>query len=114
MTNGPELPFDIACHDVKQLLEGSDDLLLLDCRTGEEWTLVRIEGATLIPIEEIQSRAAELEPHRERRIVVHCHHGGRSRMVVEWLRGRGFARAQNMTGGIDVWAQQIDPQLPRY
>jgi rhodanese-related sulfurtransferase len=45
---------------------------------------------------------------------VHCHHGGRSLRVVRWLREQGFSRAQSMAGGIDQWAVDIDPSLPRY
>ena len=59
-------------------------------------------------------RAAELEPHKNGEIVVHCHHGGRSLRVVNWLRQQGYAHAINMAGGIDQWSQVIDPSVPRY
>ncbi|HQU46751.1 MAG TPA: rhodanese-like domain-containing protein, partial [Pirellulales bacterium] len=59
-------------------------------------------------------RVSELEPHRGRAIVVHCHHGGRSLRVAQWLRQQGFAAAQSMSGGIDAWAAEIDPDVPRY
>jgi rhodanese-related sulfurtransferase len=45
---------------------------------------------------------------------VHCHHGGRSLRVTQFLRQRGFAQAQNMAGGIDAWSLRIDPTVPRY
>ncbi|MEZ6116128.1 MAG: rhodanese-like domain-containing protein [Pirellulaceae bacterium] len=47
-------------------------------------------------------------------IVVHCHHGGRSLRVTEWLLAQGFPNVQNMTGGIDAWSEQIDPTVPKY
>ena len=56
----------------------------------------------------------ELAPHRDRRIVVHCHLGGRSLQVAQWLRSQGFGRAQSMAGGIDTWACDIDKTLRRY
>lgn len=108
------LPLDIDCPAVQQLRSAGADFLLLDCRQKNEYDLVRIQGAVLIPIEEISTRLGELEPHRQRHIVVHCHHGGRSRMVTEWLRQQGFEQVQNMSGGIDAWAQHVDPTLPRY
>ena len=62
----------------------------------------------------MMERAAELDPHKDDHIVVMCHHGGRSWEVTQWLRQRGFSRTQNLTGGIDAWAREIDPSLPRY
>lgn len=115
MSGSPEsLPLEIDVQDVKALLDASEDFLLLDCREQDEFELVRIGGATLLPMSEIQARAEELEPHRERRIVVHCHHGGRSMRVTQWLRGLGFVAVQNMRGGIDQWAIEVDSTLPRY
>ena len=52
---------------------------------------------------------AESEP-----LVVMCHHGGRSRQVMLWLRANGFPQAINLAGGIHAWAEQIDPGMARY
>ena len=109
-----ELPFEISCTEVKSLLEAGGDFLLLDVRTPEEYAIAQIPSAKLIPIREISGRIGELTPHRQGRIVVHCHHGGRSEQVAAWLRQQGFAGAQNMVGGIDAWAVEIDRSLPRY
>jgi rhodanese-related sulfurtransferase len=43
-----------------------------------------------------------------------CHHGMRSLNVVVWLRKQGIEACQSMSGGIDRWAVQVDPALPRY
>jgi rhodanese-related sulfurtransferase len=109
-----ELPLEIDCSSVKALRERGEEFLLLDCREQDEWEIARIEGATLIPMSQLMARREELEPHKSRRVVVHCHHGGRSRKVMQWLRQQGFAHAQNMTGGIDAWACEVDPSLTRY
>ena len=105
---------EIDCQQVRARREASEDLLLLDCREQQEWDHVHIEGATLIPMSEIQNRVTELEEHRDRDIVVYCHHGGRSLQVAQWLQQQGFSSVLNMTGGIDVWSQEIDSSLPRY
>ena len=68
----------------------------------------------LLPMSEITERVAELEPYRNSEIIVHCHHGGRSLRVTNWLRQQGFAMVTNMAGGIDQWSQSIDPAVPRY
>lgn len=109
-----DLPIEIDCQTVKRRLEAGEDFILLDCREPDEHALARIDEATLFPMSDLIQRADELHPHRDRHIVVHCHHGGRSLRVAEWLRERGFARAQSMSGGIDEWSASIDPQVPRY
>ncbi len=108
-----ELPIEVDCQSVQAALKESGDFVLLDCREVDEHALVRIEGATLVPMSELESRVGELEPHRTCRVVVYCHHGGRSLRVARWLRAQGY-QAQSMAGGIDHWAQEIDPSLPRY
>ena len=95
-------------------LRSDADLLLLDCREPDEYAIARIEGARLIPMQEIPLRLGELEPWREKSLVVHCHHGVRSLRVVEFLRGKGFATAQSLAGGIDAWSLEADATVPRY
>ncbi len=108
------LPLEIDPQGVRQLLDGGEEFLLLDCREPEECLIVRLESAVAIPMGEIPGRLAELEEYRQRRMVVHCHHGGRSLQVTQWLRAQGFSKVQNMSGGIDAWALEVDKNLRRY
>ena len=110
MNNPTPLPADIDVLSVKKMQEE----VLLDVREPEEFATATIEGSLQIPMRTIPSRLADLEPHRGERIVVHCHHGGRSARVAQWLRDQGFEQVQNMAGGIDAWSQQVDPTVPRY
>ncbi|HEY2882986.1 MAG TPA: rhodanese-like domain-containing protein [Pirellulales bacterium] len=110
----PEVPLEIDCQMLKRQLDAGADLLLLDCREPDEYEFAKIDQAKLLPMGEIPERLSELDPYRQRPIVVHCHHGGRSLRVVHWLRKQGFAQAQNLSGGIDLWSQEIDPRVPRY
>jgi len=107
-------PLEIEPQEVQAWLDTDRAFLLLDCREPEEHATVHLREAKLLPMSQLTSRQAELEPHRDTAIVVHCHHGGRSLQVVEWLRQQGFVNAQSMAGGIDRWALEIDPALPRY
>jgi rhodanese-related sulfurtransferase len=107
-------PIEIDCASVESMLAVDADFLLLDCREENEHQLVHLEAAQLMPMSTLASRAGELSPHRDRRIVVMCHLGGRSLHVAQWLREQGFAHTQSMTGGIDAWATTIDTSLPRY
>ena len=88
--------------------------LLLDCRTPEEHATARIEGAILIPMQELPERVGELTAWRDKPVIVHCHHGMRSLKVARWLRDQGFSRAVSMQGGIEAWSMEIDPSVPRY
>ena len=110
----PDTPLEISCADVKVLRDAATPLVLIDCREVEEHRLVRIEGAKLIPMSEFTTRVGELGPPADAPLVIHCHHGGRSAQVAMWLRGQGYPRAQSMAGGIDQWAREIEPGLPRY
>lgn len=108
-----DLPLETDCATVSANISSDADMHLLDCREADEYELVKIDGAAFIPMSELQQRVGELEKHKERPIVVFCHHGRRSLMVAQWLRAQGYA-AQSMAGGIDAWAAEIDPSLPRY
>ncbi len=96
------------------MLRNGDNCLLLDVRELDEHQIAKIAGSLLIPMSQLGDRILELEPHRQGRIIVHCHHGGRSMHVCQALRSRGFEQVQSMAGGIDQWSQQIDPTVPRY
>jgi adenylyltransferase/sulfurtransferase len=97
---------------LKQRRNAGERPVLVDVRTPQEWQICRIEGATLIPLQELPSRLGELDRRSE--IVVYCHVGVRSAMAVEFLRGNGFERARNLEGGIDAWSVHVDPSTPRY
>ena len=116
MNKTPEIEISVqAVSDLIKPTEGGEpNCLLIDCREPDEYAQCRIEGSKLIPMNEISERLSELESHRDQTLVVHCHHGGRSLRVVEFLRANGFPTAQNMVGGIDVWSQEIDESVPRY
>ncbi len=105
---------DIDVHAVKTLRDAGKSFLLLDCREPDEHAIAMIDGAVLIPMQDVPERLDEIEAWRDGPIIVHCHHGGRSLRVTRFLRERGFENAQNMAGGIEAWSREIDPATPRY
>lgn len=108
-----ETPIEIDVHEMSRLLrEQPDKVFLLDVREPDEIAICRIAGSTVIPMGEIPSRLNELP--KDRQILVHCHHGGRSMRVTQFLRARGFANTTNIAGGIDAWSLEIDPTVARY
>lgn len=84
---------------------------LLDVREGWEHDTVAIAGDVSIPMGDVPARAAEIP--KDVPVVVLCHHGARSRKVMQWLRQQGYD-AVNLEGGIDAWSRRIDSSLPRY
>lgn len=86
--------------------------LVLDVREPWEHGVCHIEGAQLLPMQEIPARASELPLDRD--IVVMCHHGMRSLQVANYLQSAGVSRVYNLSGGIAAWAEQVEPAMSRY
>ena len=89
-----------------------EKVVLVDVREHSELAICKIAEAIHIPLGEIPTRI-ELLP-RNVPLVIYCHHGMRSRSVVDYLRTLGFDNALNMTGGINSWSMQIDPEMQKY
>ena len=107
------MEYEIGPESVRQMSQQGEQFTLLDVREPWEFEAARIEGAKLIPMGDVPSRAhQELDP--EDHIVVYCHHGVRSLNVTAWLRQQGFEKAQSMAGGIDAWSRTVDPKVPVY
>lgn len=104
---------EIDVQQLHELRQRKELIFLLDVRTAEEWKIARIKGATLIPLQELHLQIPHLlEVLGERRVVVYCHTGRRSRVATAMLREKGID-AYNLTGGIDAWSA-IDGTVPRY
>ncbi len=95
-------------------LHAQGRITLVDCRTLAEWEVARVEGAVLVPLEELESRHKEIPADEERPVCVLCHHGRRSLRAAIFLRQHGFDDAMSVAGGIDLWSQDADPFIPRY
>ncbi len=114
MNSGQQVPWEVSVSNVHQMRTDGQEFLLLDVREPGEYSTAKIENSVLIPMQQLPTRLEELAAWKEKPLVVHCHHGGRSMRVTQWLRQQGFTHAQNMAGGIDAWSQEIDKSVPRY
>jgi rhodanese-related sulfurtransferase len=85
---------------------------LVDVREPWEIELASVAHTIHIPMGEIPSRHTELDPSKP--VAVLCHSGGRSARVAAYLAQQGYPRVANIEGGIDAWAQHLDPGIPRY
>jgi adenylyltransferase/sulfurtransferase len=103
---------EIGALELRDEWRRNPDLLVLDVRDRHEYEIVHLDGAVLVPLSELPDRLSELDGHKE--IVTHCHHGARSLKALEILKAAGFAKVRSLRGGIDAWAVNVDPSLPRY
>lgn len=106
-----EEQYEITVGELKKRLDNKDDLFILDVREPQEYQICNLNGY-LIPLRELPKRINELDTAKE--IIVHCKVGGRSRQAVEFMKQSGFRKVKNLVGGIDEWAEIIDPTMPRY
>src|SRR5258708_25963282 len=107
------MDLEITSGQVKALQKRGETFTLLDVREQWEWEASHLDGAKLIPMADIPTRAhQELDP--DAHIIVMCHRGMRSLSVSTWLRQQGFEKVQSMRGGIDGWARTVDPKVPLY
>ncbi len=105
---------EITVHELKARLERGDRPIILDVRKPYEVQIASIGHDVLIPVDELPERLAELEPYRDREIVVYCRSGARSAQATKLLREAGFRDVKNLKGGILAWSQEIDPSIPQY
>lgn len=103
---------EIGVRELDEMLRDGKSIVLLDIREVYEWAVCRIEGARHLPLSELVDRIGEIPQDRD--VVVICHHGVRSELVVDRLRASGYDRLVSLRGGIDAWARRIDPSMPRY
>ncbi len=114
-TPGAEAPSslpEITAVELRDALAGSDPPLLVDVREPEERAISQIEGSVLIPKGELPHRVDELT--RARSLVLYCRSGSRSADATRTLLELGFTNVRNLRGGVNAWAQQVDPSLPVY
>lgn len=104
---------EIEAKALAAALSSPNPPLLVDVRTPHEHQLAAIKPSVLLPLHEIEERAAELDEHKGKPIVVYCHLGVRSLHGAAYLRSLGH-QAVSLAGGIEAWSCEVDPRVPRY
>ena len=97
-------------QELKAMLNGDEDFILLDVRTENEVLVSKISGKSYhIPMNDILLRINELDSNKQ--IIVYCKSGKRSAKVCEYLNNNKFLNIYNLKGGILAWANEIDPNI---
>jgi len=86
--------------------------VVVDVREPWEFEHCRIEGSLSVPLAQLHARRALSPENRD--LVLVCHHGARSQQAALWLARNGFANLHNLRGGVEAWALEVDPAMPRY
>ncbi len=84
-------------------LDSNTAPVILDVRTPDEYAAGHIPGAINIDYRELPERSLELQPMRDRDIVVYCERGVRARVAEETLQGAGFTRILLLNGDMTAW-----------
>lgn len=101
----------LSAKELKGWLDAQKVFELIDVRTDREREIARIQGAKALD-KEGEERLLSLA--KDTPIVFQCHHGVRSRSAAEHYLSQGFKNVYNLTGGIDAWSQEVDPNVARY
>jgi molybdopterin/thiamine biosynthesis adenylyltransferase/rhodanese-related sulfurtransferase len=104
--------WDIEAKELAERLNNGEKVHLIDVREPHELEISRLPGEDLIPLGELAARLPELDSAEE--IVLFCKSGTRSARALEVLASAGFRKMKNLKGGINAWAQEVDPSLPVY
>jgi len=100
---------DVSADEARAMLQKDARVYLLDVRTAGEYFQVRLDGAHLVPIDQLLQRIGELP--KDRPILVYCTVGARSSQVVNYLAGQGYPEVYNLRGGLSAWMVRNLPVL---
>jgi len=104
----------ITVEELKDMIDSGKDFELIDVREPNEYEIVSIPGAKLIPKDEILSGRALSQLPQNKPIILHCKTGARSAEVLAAVQAAGFGDAVHVQGGVSAWANRIDNSLPTY
>lgn len=104
----------ISPAELRDLRERGQPVRLVDIRSREEHEAVRISGAEMLT-PELSQELLHGQGRERGEMIVFIDHAGRHVLdAVSYFIGHGLAGARGLRGGIDAWAVEVDPEMPRY
>lgn len=91
----------ITPQDAKARLDADEEIIILDVRTQEEFEAERIDGAVLLPVDEIREQAETVLPDKNATYYIYCRSGRRSATARQIMEDMGYARVYDLGGIID-------------
>jgi molybdopterin/thiamine biosynthesis adenylyltransferase/rhodanese-related sulfurtransferase len=104
----------ISAKDLAGMMERGENIYVVDVREPNEYEIVSIPGAVLVPKGEFLSGEALAKLPQDKRLVLHCKSGARSAECLAIVHKAGFSDAVHVGGGVLAWVSQVDPSLPTY
>ncbi|HBN08438.1 MAG TPA: rhodanese-like domain-containing protein [Cyanobacteria bacterium UBA8530] len=93
----------ISADQAYSILRSDPEVLVIDVRSQAEFRRGHLEGAILVPHNEIPALAEELLPFKDRKVLLYCRSGMRSRMAAKHLEDLGFSNVKELAGGLASW-----------
>ena len=97
----------ITPEEAKKIMDSGEEHIILDTREQDEFDEGHISGAILIPYTEIENKAIELIPDKDKLILVYCRSGRRSKIAAESLAKLGYTNVKEF-GGIIDWPYEVE------
>ena len=97
----------ITSGEAKKIMDSGEDFVLLDVREQDEFDAGHIPGAILIPYNEIENKAEEMLPDKDKQVLVYCRSGRRSKIAAESLAKLGYSNIKEF-GGIIDWNYEVE------
>ena len=102
-----EMYEQITAEEAKKIMDSGEDHIVLDTREQDEFDEGHIPGAILIPYTEIDNKAEEMLPDKDKLILVYCRSGRRSKIAAESLAKLGYTNVKEF-GGIIDWPYEVE------
>ena len=97
----------ITAKEAKKIMDSGEEHIILDTREQDEFDEGHIPNAILIPYTEIENKAADKLPDKEKMILVYCRSGRRSKIASESLVKLGYTNVKEF-GGIIDWPYDVE------
>ena len=97
----------ITAEEAKKIIDSGEEHIILDVREQDEFDAGHIPGAILLPYTEIENKAEEMLPDKDKQILVYCRSGRRSKIAAESLVKLGYTNIKEF-GGIIDWPYEIE------
>ena len=97
----------ITAEEAKKIMDSGEEHIILDTREQDEFDQGHIPGAILIPYTEIEHKAIERLPDKDKLILVYCRSGRRSKIAAESLAKLGYTNVKEF-GGIIDWPYEVE------